>query len=152
MITQILCVVLGGLTRACVGSGLPVNKYLAYLLAALGCGYVGLGTSLDLSLVETGVLFWVSTIAALNLAAGYTRWECWWWQVLRFGLPSIALILPLLFQNPSPLLLLYPLCVASISAFYPMRQRAFDLLHLPERSFQIPFTKLSITLDSARLA
>jgi hypothetical protein len=157
MITlQMLCVLLGGLVRSGVGSGIPINKYLTYLLTALFCGYVGLAPTLYPISLDNPDLFlwlWVSAIAALNLAAGYTRWECWWWQALRFGLPSLVLVLPYLVLSDHILsYCLYLFATALTGSIYPHRQKLFELLHLPERSFQIPFTKLFITLDSARLA
>ena len=151
----ILSLVAGGVARAFVGTGLGpkwLGRWSVYPPVAAVCAYIGLAPTLDLTEPSQSLgLLWVVLVSSLNLRLGGTNWESWKHQALRFGLPSIALILPLLFQNPSPLLLLYPLCVASIAACYPMRQHAFDLLHLPELSFQIPFTKLSITLDASRL-
>ena len=148
----ILSLVAGGVARAFVGTGLGpkwLGRWSVY--PPVAAAILLSSPALDLTTYANfGLFFWAVLVSSLNLGLGGTNWESWKHQVLRFGLPSIALILPLLFQNPSPLLLLYPLCVASIAACYPMRQRAFELLRFRERTFNTPFG--SVDWDSARLA
>ena len=91
---------------------------------------------------------------------GYTRWECWWWMVLRLGLPSLLLVLPVVYLQQATLsqALGYVLFSAIAGLLYPHRQRLFELLGLRQRTLQLPSlfhrqgsTPTTVDWDSARL-
>jgi hypothetical protein len=123
-----LMFLLGSVGRAYVGTGRGpdwLGRWSVYPLIALLSAYVGLAPiQLDLSLL---VYLWAALIASLNLALGYTQWESWKWMVARFGLPSLVLVLPMIYLHTSPSLLLYPLLSVLAGLFYPHRQKVFDL-------------------------
>lgn len=144
-----LMFILGSIGRAGVGLGRGpsfLGRWSVYPPIALLSAYVGLAPiQLDLSLL---VYLWAALIASLNLALGYTQWESWKWMVARFGLPSLVLVLPMIYLHTSPSLLLYPLLSVLAGLFYPHRQKVFEWLRLDRLSLHYTLS----WLDSSRLA
>lgn len=131
-----LMFLLGGFGRAVVGVGHSsklLSRWSVYPPIALLSAYVGLAPTLDeLEILHLATVFWVALIVSLNLAVGYTQWESWKWMALRFGLPSLVLILPLAYIEAVPVLsaCLYLALSVAAGLFYPHRQRVFDALGL----------------------
>jgi len=141
-----LCVLVGGLARALVGSG-HLSRWTIYPPVAAFSAYVGLGHILDLTSIV--LILWVTMLASLNLALGYTQWESWKWMALRFGLPALVCVLPLIpLGLYSHGLVLYVMLSLLAGLFYPHRQRVFELLHLDSLALRFNLS----WLDSSRLA
>lgn len=142
MFLQFLCLFLGGLGRALVGSG-HLSRWSVYPLVAVVCASVGL-VQFPLVQVENLLVLWAALVASLSMGMGYTQWESWKWMAVRFGLPSLVLVAPLLLLHHYHTSALYLLISLSAGLFYPHRQRAFEFLRLDRLNYS--------WIDSARLA
>jgi hypothetical protein len=151
IILTCLSLFLSGTARSLVGAGC-LSRWSTYPFVALASAFVGLIPILDsLDIVSIVCMMWVVLVASLNLSMGYTRWESWWWMTLRFGLPSIVLVSPILYLNQNILVLLYPLASLIVGSIYPYRQWLFDYLKFREQVVQIPLTQVKLDWDSARM-
>lgn len=151
IILTCLSLFLSGTARSLVGAGC-LSRWSTYPFVALASAFVGLIPILDsLDIVSIVCMLWVVLVASLNLSMGYTRWESWWWMTLRFGLPSIVLVSPILYLNQNILVLLYPLASLIVGSIYPYRQWLFDYLKFREQVVQIPLTQVKLDWDSARM-
>jgi hypothetical protein len=151
IILTCLSLFLSGTARSLVGAGC-LSRWSTYPFVALASAFVGLIPILDsLDIVSIVCMMWVVLVASLNLSMGYTRWESWWWMTLRFGLPSIVLVSPILYLNQNISVLLYPLASLIVGSIYPYRQWLFDYLKFREQVVQIPLTQVKLDWDSARM-
>ena len=151
IILTCLSLFLSGTARSLVGAGC-LSRWSTYPFVALASACVGLIPILDsLDIVSIVCMMWVVLVASLNLSMGYTRWESWWWMTLRFGLPSIVLVSPILYLNQNISVLLYPLASLIVGSIYPYRQWLFDYLKFREQVVQIPLTQVKLDWDSARM-
>ena len=151
IILTCLSLFLSGTARSLVGAGC-LSRWSTYPFVALASAFVGLIPILDsLDIVSIVCMLWVVLVASLNLSMGYTRWESWWWMTLRFGLPSIVLVSPILYLNQNISVLLYPLASLIVGSIYPYRQWLFDYLKFREQVVQIPLTQVKLDWDSARM-
>jgi hypothetical protein len=146
--------ILGGIGRAIVGTGAGpkwIGRWSVYPPIALLSAYAGLAPTLGQSgssgldlLTSFGSVGWAALIASLNLGLGYTQWESWKHMTLRFGLPALTSVLPMIYLHETLSPLLYPLLAVLVGLFYPYRQSAFEGLRLDRLSYS--------WLDSSRLA
>jgi len=151
IILTCLSLFLSGTARSLVGAGC-LSRWSTYPFVALASAFVGLIPILDsLDIVSIVCMMWVVLVASLNLSMGYTRWESWWWMTLRFGLPSIVLVSPILYLDHNISVLLYPLASLIVGSIYPYRQWLFDYLKFREQVVQIPLTQVKLDWDSARM-
>jgi hypothetical protein len=160
-----LMFLLGGIGRSIVGTGVGptwIGRWSIYPSIAFLSAYIGLADLHHLSLAEHGAgMIWVALIASLNLGLGYTQWENWKWMALRFGLPSLILVCPLLYLDTHPYtgLLYYVALSLFAGLFYPVREKAWQrILGQVGRVYPLgknihgSFISPVSWLDSARLA
>jgi len=148
-----LSIVLGSAARMSVGNGLS-SRWATYPPVAAIILLAGAWPILEPIQTETILLhLWMVLVASLSLGMGYTQWENRTWMMCRYGLPSVVLLaLPIslgLLGLGVPQILYVLICLGS-GAFYPSRQRAFELLRLREASYQTPIGLIAV--DSSRLA
>lgn len=134
---------LGGTVRSLVGAGY-VSRWGGYIPCGIVCAAVGL-TGLPVDLMNMLAILWAALISC-HLGLGYTQWEDRKWMVLRFGIPALVLAGPLLFfgETDASGAGLYILLSLGAGAFYPSRQKIYEMLKLDR--IQSSF------IDSARLA
>tara|TARA_Y100000310_G_scaffold195873_1_gene195886 strand:+ start:4288 stop:4851 length:564 start_codon:yes stop_codon:yes gene_type:complete len=128
-----LFLILGGAARALVGTGKGpawIGRWSVYPVIAFLAALVGLNDiPPETPLIYLSILYlYVVAVASLNIGRGYTDWEDGKWMVLRFGLPSILLTMPLMYYQYSlQNLLWYIILSVASGVFYPVRQKVFDL-------------------------
>ena len=138
---------LSGAGRSMVGTGSGpkwIGRWSVYPPIALLSAYTGLDPILSLS--DGLLLLWLSVGASPNLAMGYTQWESWKHMAVRFGLPALLTVLPVIVLQGTEVVQggIYLTLAVLAGLFYPHRQRVFEFLRLDRLSYS--------WLDSSRLA
>ena len=92
----ILALLIGGTSRALVGAGM-LTRWAVYPPAAIICGWIGLApTPGPTGMVPIDWVLW-SALVSCHLGLGRTEWESARHMALRFGLPAVILVAPLVY-------------------------------------------------------
>jgi len=125
-----LTVFLGSSTRALVGSGRSLfPKPVTYLLASVLCASIGLGLAPSPSAIHLLAALWAALAVTVSLSAGYTNWEKTAVMLPRLAIPSLFVVMPLMYTIGIHLnFLIYVLFSIGVALLYPRREAAYQYL------------------------
>jgi len=131
-----ISVLLGAAGRSLVGSG-HLSRWATYppiALIVVALQLVSIHQGLDI--LTVACMGWAVLVVSLTLGMGYTQWEDRKHMMLRYGVPSLLLVMPWLVQGQWGALI-YPMIAALMGWSYPIRQKLFDLVGCQEKSIPL---------------